>query len=200
MRTRLSTEQRREQLLRIGVERFAQLGYDEVLVEEVAQLAGVSRGLMYHYFPNKRDFFLEVVRTERDRLLRASEPDATLPVLEQLHTGLDVYLDFARTHPDAYRVVHRAANNADREIRQIREVGLATNRDRILTALGTFVPIDDAIRLAVRGWLNFVMAIVLDWLDNPTVPQSDLRALCSRTLFAAVDIDPADLTPPSDDC
>lgn len=193
MRTRLSTEQRREQLLAIGVERFAKLGYDEVLVEEVAQLAGVSRGLMYHYFPTKRDFFLEVVRTERDRLLRASEPDTALPILDQLNTGLDVYLDFARTNPDAYRVVHRAANAADEEIRQIREVGLATNRDRILAALAAVLPIDDTVRLAVRGWLNFVMAIVLDWLDNPTVSQADLRALCSRTLFAAVNVNPSDV-------
>lgn len=193
MRTRLSTEQRREQLLAIGVELFARQPYDEVLVEEVAQIADVSRGLMYHYFPTKRDFFLEVVRTERDRLLRASEPDAALPVIDRLTTGLDVYLDFARTNPDAYRVVHRAANAADQEIRKIREVSLVTNRDRILGALGTIVPIDDTVRLAVRGWLNFVMATVLDWLDNPAVPQSAVRALCIRTLFAAVNVDPADI-------
>lgn len=193
MRTRLSTQQRREQLLAIGVELFAKQPYDEVLVEEVARLAQVSRGLMYHYFPTKRDFFLEIVRTERDCLLRRSEPDPSLPMVEQLNAGLDVYLDFAREHPDAYRVVHRAADTAHPEIRQIRAVGLAANRDRILAALGTVITVDDAVQLAVRGWLTFVIAIVLDWLDNQSVPQPAVRELCTRTLFAALALDPADL-------
>jgi AcrR family transcriptional regulator len=191
MRTRLRTEQRREQLLGIGARLFADRSYDEVWIEEVAEIAQVSRGLLYHYFPTKREFFLEVVRAQRDQLLEMSAPDSALPVVERLRTGLDVYLEYARAHPDAYRIVHRVAGGTDPEVREIKESGMATNGERILEALAELMPVTDATRLAVRGWLMFVSAVILDWLDHETVSQDELRALCVRALFAAVDLDPA---------
>lgn len=186
MRTRLSTEQRREQLLTIGVELFARQPYDEVHIEEVAQIAQVSRGLLYHYFPTKREFFLAIVRTESARLLRLSAQDPSRPLSDQLNDGLDVYLDYAQRHASGYRIVHLAANAADEEIRVIRDAALTANRDRILGALGAVVTVDESARLAVRAWLMFVTALVLDWLDNPVIPRAELRDLCTRTLFAAI--------------
>jgi AcrR family transcriptional regulator len=186
MRTRLSTGQRREQLLAIGACLFAKRPYDEVWVEEVAEIAGVSRGLLYHYFPTKRDFFAEIVRAERDKLLWMSAPDESLPVVDQLTAGLAVYLDYAREHADGYRVIYRAAAAGDTEIREIRDAGQAAQLERILTGLSTLTRIDDTARLAARGWLIFVSAITLDWLDNPAIPRDELRDLCVRTLFAAV--------------
>lgn len=189
MRTRLSTEQRREQLLAIGARLFAERPYDEVWIEEVAEIAEVSRGLLYHYFPTKKEFFLEILRAQRDRLLEMSAPDPSLPVHERLRAGLDVYLEFARTHADGYRIVHRAAAGADREVREIRETGLAANEERLLDALGELMPVTDATRLAVHGWVVFVSAVILDWLDHATVSQAELRAICERALFAAVDLE-----------
>ncbi|NBH01777.1 MULTISPECIES: TetR/AcrR family transcriptional regulator [Amycolatopsis] len=190
MRTRLSTQERREQLLTIGAGLFASRPYDEVWIEEVAEIAQVSRGLLYHYFPTKKEFFLEIVRSQRDQLLEMSEPDPALPVAEQLRAGLDVYLEFARTHPDGYRVVHRAAAGADREVLRIREAGMAANAERILTALGALTTVTETTRVAVRGWLAFVATVILDWLDQPKITQAELRDLCVRTLFSAVDVTP----------
>jgi AcrR family transcriptional regulator len=188
MRTRLSTQQRREQLLGIGAGLFAKRPYDEVSIEEVAEIAQVSRGLLYHYFPTKKDFFAEIVRGRRDQLLEMSEPDPALPVVEQLRAGLDVYLEFARTHPDGYRIVHRATGGDDDVIREIREAGMAANAERILTALGALTTVTETTRVAVRGWLTFVAAVILDWLDQPTITHDELRDLCARTLFAAVGV------------
>ncbi|SEF35661.1 DNA-binding transcriptional regulator, AcrR family [Amycolatopsis pretoriensis] len=190
MRTRLSTEQRREQLLAIGAGLFANRPYDEVWIEEVAEIAQVSRGLLYHYFPTKKDFFASIVRAQRDQLLQMSEPDPALPVAEQLRAGLDVYLEFARTHPDGYRIVHRAASGADREIQEIREAGMAANATRILDAVSVLTPVTEVTRLAVRGWLTFVATTILEWLDQPKITQEELRDLGVRTLFAAVGVTP----------
>jgi len=198
MRTRLSTEERRAQLLAIGAGLFAERPHDEVRIEEVAEIANVSRGLLYHYFPTKKEFFAEILRMHRDRLLAMSEPDPALPVAEQLRTGLDVYLEFARAHPDGYRIVHRSADDADPEIRDICAAGVAANAERILAIVGRVRPATAVTRLAVRGWLAFVSALILDWLDEPTVSQEELRDLCARTLFAAVDVDPATELPAGD--
>lgn len=188
MRTRLSTEQRREQLLSIGAELFAGRPYDDVWIEEVAERAGVSRGLLYHYFTTKREFFADVVRAEADRLLRLTEPDPELPLAERLTACLDAYLDYAAGHRAGYRVVHRAAVAADEEIRRICERGLAVQRRRVLDALGADPEEDAALDVAVHAWLMFVITACLDWLDRPSVDRWGLREMCARTLFAAVGV------------
>jgi AcrR family transcriptional regulator len=190
MRTRLSTQERREQLLTIGSGLFANRPYDEVWIEEVAEIAQVSRGLLYHYFPTKKDFFAAIVREQSTRLLAMSEPDPALPVAEQLRAGLDVYLDFAREHPDGYRIVHRSGRDTDRDIREICEAGMTANADRILAVVQQLRPVTATVRLAVRGWLFFTATVILDWLDEPKISKDELRDLCARTLFAAVDLDP----------
>ena len=63
-RTRLSREARQDQLLDLGAELFADKSYEDVHIEVLAEEAGVSRGLLYHYFPTKRAFFAAMVRRE----------------------------------------------------------------------------------------------------------------------------------------
>ena len=71
-RRRLSPDDRRNELLALGAEVFGQRPYDEVRIDEIAERAGVSRALMYHYFPDKRAFFAAVVRAEGERLFEAT--------------------------------------------------------------------------------------------------------------------------------
>jgi AcrR family transcriptional regulator len=83
-RRRLSPEDRRAELLALGAEVFGKRPYDEVRIDEIAERAGVSRALMYHYFPDKRAFFAAVVRDEADRLYEATNnpPPAGMTMFE----------------------------------------------------------------------------------------------------------------------
>src|SRR5271166_5527703 len=74
-RRRLSPDDRRAELLALGAEIFGQRPYDEVRIDEIAERAGVSRALMYHYFPDKRAFFAAVVKDEADRLYETTNKD-----------------------------------------------------------------------------------------------------------------------------
>ncbi|MFC7217488.1 TetR/AcrR family transcriptional regulator [Streptomyces polyrhachis] len=191
-RTRLSSEQRREQLLAIGAELFADRPYDEVWIEAVAELADVSRGLLYHYFPTKREFFAAVVRAESERILRLTAPDPALPPAEQLLAGLDAYLEYVQTHPVGYRVMHRAAAAVDEGVRAVFEESLAVHQQRIVDAVATVHGSggpDAGVRIAARAWLMFVIAACLDWLEHAAVTREELRDLCARTLLAAVGIE-----------
>lgn len=190
MRTRLSTEQRRAQLLAIGAELFARRPYEQVSIEEVADTAQISSGLLYHYFPSKRAFFLAIAEDESAKLLQASTPDPALPPLDQLKAGLEIYIDYAVRHPDSFRVVQQAAITDNQE-RRIYQERFTAHRDRILTVLGTVMAVDDETQIAVTGWLAFVPAAILDWLDNPAITHEQLRDLCARTLWAAVGLQPA---------
>lgn len=178
-----------DDLLAIGAELFARRPYEEVSIEEVADLAQISSGLLYHYFPSKRAFFLAIVDDESAKLLRASIPDPSLPPLEQLEAGLEVYIDYAERHPHGFRVAQHAAitdNNLDR----IHQARVTAHRDRILASLGTLMTVDEETQIAVTAWLAFVPTAILEWIDNPAITREQLRDLCARALWAAIGLEP----------
>lgn len=192
-RTRMGTEERRRQLLRIGAELFAERPFDDVWIEEVAERAGVSRGLLYHYFPTKRQFYAAVVRHEGERLLRMTEPDPATPVGRQVQQGLEAYLRYAEEHAPGLRAFHRASAAGDREIHDIHEQLLAEQERRIVTVLDAQAaaglidgPAPAALRLAVHGWLAFVTAAVLDWLERGEPSRAEVREVCTRALLGAL--------------
>jgi AcrR family transcriptional regulator len=187
LRTRLSTEERRAQLLRIGAELFAKRPYEEVWIEEVAELAGVSCGLLYHYFPSKRAFFLAIVEEQSGRLLKASTPDAALPPIEQLKAGLEIYIGYAERFPEGFRMAQHIAVT-DQDLGQIHRARVLAHRDRILDGLRNLMTVDEDTGIAVIAWVAFVSTAIAEWLDNPGISREQLRDLCARTFWAAVDV------------
>ncbi|MEV6177061.1 TetR/AcrR family transcriptional regulator [Streptomyces sp. NPDC052016] len=193
-RRRLSTEERREQLLSVGARLFSENPYDEVWIEQVAEIAGVSRGLLYHYFPTKRDFFAAVVERESERMLRMTAAVPGVPVREQLTAGLDVYLEYVRAHAHGYRAFHRADAAGDQAVRRVYQRALAAQERQILAALAAdpeFGPLSQEradVRLAVRGWLAFVTAVCLEWLrgSDESLSRERVRELCARALLGVV--------------
>ena len=189
MRTRLNTAQRRAQLLDIGTALFAQRSYDDVSMEEVAAIAGVSAGLPYHYFTSKRAFYLAIVEDESAKLLHASKPNPQQPPLSQLRAGLEVYIDYAADHPDGFRIAQNGAF-IDDDLGTINKARGAAHRDRIIEALSAVMRTDRVTQIAVTAWLRFVSVAILDWLEDPTVTRHQLRDMCARSLLAAVDLPP----------
>ncbi|MGW7271004.1 TetR/AcrR family transcriptional regulator [Streptomyces sp. NPDC054864] len=192
-RRRLSTEERREELLQAGARLFAQNPYDDVWVERVAEIAGVSRGLLYHYFPTKSDFFAAVVQRESRRMLRLTAAVPGVPVRDQIGTGLETFLAYVESHAEGFRAFHRAEETGDATVRRIYREGLAAHEDQILQALAAdpetaATPHDvPALRLAVRGWLAFMVTVCLEWLEEPELlPRAQVRDLCARTLLGAI--------------
>ncbi|MFB7509659.1 TetR/AcrR family transcriptional regulator [Streptomyces broussonetiae] len=191
-RRRLSTAERREQLLSVGSRLFSESPYDEVWIEQVAEIAGVSRGLLYHYFPNKRDFFAAVVERESERMLRMTAAVPGVPVREQLGAGLDAYLGYVRAHAHGFRAFHRADAAGDQVVRRVYQRALAAQEKQILAALAAdpeFGPVFETapqVRLAVRGWLAFTTAVCLEWLRDGELTQEQVRDLCARALLGVI--------------
>src|ERR1700710_1572899 len=73
-RSRLSPEERRGQLLDLGVRLVATRSLDELSIDLLAEQAGISRGLLYHYFGNKHAFHEAVVRRAADDLIAQTAP------------------------------------------------------------------------------------------------------------------------------
>ncbi|HEX6420373.1 MAG TPA: helix-turn-helix domain-containing protein [Acidimicrobiales bacterium] len=68
-RTRLDPERRRAQLVDLGRRMLSSRPLDQVAIDDIAAEAGISRGLLFHYFPTKRDFHVAVARSAAHDLL-----------------------------------------------------------------------------------------------------------------------------------
>ncbi|MEU9627320.1 TetR/AcrR family transcriptional regulator [Streptomyces luteogriseus] len=191
-RRRLSTEERREQLLSVGARLFSESPYDDVWIEQVAEIAGVSRGLLYHYFPTKRDFFAAVVERESERMLRMTAAVPGIPVRDQLAAGLETFLEYVEAHAHGYRAFHRADAAGDQAVRRVYQRALAAQERQILAALAADPEFGPAfedrpeVRLAVRGWLAFTTAVCLEWLRGTESGREQVRELCTRALLGVL--------------
>jgi AcrR family transcriptional regulator len=179
-RVRMSPDARRDQLLETGAQLLAERRLDAVQISEIADRAGVSRGLLYHYFPTKNDFVLAVTQAVCGKMFEQAEPSPDLPVEEQLQQVLRAYVAFAEEHEHAYRAMHTNLI-ADPRVRELRAQDLARHERRVFAAFGVADP-PELLRTAVRGWLAFVIAAVLDWLSHRAITRDQLIELCAANL------------------
>jgi AcrR family transcriptional regulator len=180
----MDVDARREHLLEAGVALFAVRSWDEVSIDEIASAGGVSRGLLYHYFTGKRDYYVACIEHVVDRLL-ALEPDARMPPAQQLHVGLQRYFESIEGHPDMHRALRRVAP-ADVEVAEI----VARDHEAFTTLVLAGMPGGGSgsalARATARAWLASVQAAGLDWLESREVPAEQLIDVLSRTLAASM--------------
>jgi AcrR family transcriptional regulator len=189
---RLSTDERREQLLASGARLLATRPYDEVSIEEIARAAGVSKGLLYHYFPTKKDFLIAALERGQDELAALTAPDPGLPPAEQLAASLDRFLDFVEAHEAAYAAIFRSRGGGDPEIQAALEAGRKQRMDAVLDSLAAWeqppagVERTPALETAVQGWFFFVEGSVLRWLERRDLERDELRELLALTLIGSL--------------
>ena len=185
-RLRLDLDARREQLVRLGLELLANSPHDQVSIGEIARTAGISKGLLYHYFPSKRDFYVAVVRHSADEMQAVTETDPDLAPLARLSTGLDKYLEYVETHARGYSTVLRAGIGSDREVAAIVEDVRSAMANRILDDIPGGGP-SPGVRIAVRGWVGFAEAASLEWLERRDLTRDELRELLIQALRSVVE-------------
>jgi len=185
-RTRLSREARQDQLLDLGAELFADRSYEDVHIEELAVEAGVSRGLLYHYFPTKRAFFAAMVRRESGRMSELTKTDPSLPILEQLHQGIETYLDYCQAHKMGVKAVFHGGASADPEIQKIVDEDVRVQTQRILSAVEPTREASELMQIAVRSWLYFMRNAAHEWLDSTGITRDEISDLCAHSLIATL--------------
>jgi AcrR family transcriptional regulator len=185
-RRRLSPDQRRAELLELGAALFADRAYEQVEMAEVAARAGVSRALVYRYFPAKRDFFAAVFARAGEQLLAASPIDPALPLPDQVEAGLDAHFDYFRRHARTILTANRGAMAGDPVVQGLIAAELGTLRNRVLDAVDLDGRARARVAVALGGWLSFVRAASLDWLEQETISQAELKEICLGALAGAV--------------
>jgi AcrR family transcriptional regulator len=182
--SRLQVDERRRQLLEAGARVFTERSYDDASMAEVARAAGISKGLLYHYFPSKRDLFVATLEAAAAELREITQPDPALPIPEQLVTVLDAYLSWIEDHADSYVKLLESATGSD-DVRSYMAQMRGNTVERMLEVL---VRGGDpaAVRTALHGFLWFIDGACLDWLANRDLTRDQLRDMLATAFAGAV--------------
>ncbi len=175
-RVRLQIDERRAQLLELGIRLFSTHAYDDISIVDVADAAGISKGLLYHYFQGKREFYVEVIREASLQLRRLTEPDPTLPPSARLRAAVDAHLNYVQEHGPVYAAIYRSGVAIAREVSAILEEHREVVMQYFLRDLKVGKP-SAVLRAALRAWIAMMEGASLDYIAHPDIGRDALREL-----------------------
>ncbi|SDK04180.1 TetR/AcrR family transcriptional regulator [Streptomyces indicus] len=184
VRRRMAVEERRRQLIGVALELFSHRSPDEVSIDEIAAAAGISRPLVYHYFPGKLSLYEAALkRAAEDLAERFVEPHEG-PLGARLLRVMGRFFDFVDEHGPGFSALMRggpavagtlgrdadAAVNANALIDSVRQAAY----EEILRHLGITEP-PARLELVIRSWVSLAESTALIWLDGRRIPRAELE-------------------------
>jgi AcrR family transcriptional regulator len=163
---RWTADDRRKQLVRIGLMMLRTQPIHELSIDAVAGQAGISRGLLFHYFPSKRDYYVAVISAAGRRLLRVTKPDESLPPPEQLRQMLLSFVAFITRRREAYISFVRGAAGGDSYVVEVYADTRKGLTDRVLDLIGS-ADAATAERMTIHAWLAYVEDLAIEWSGLP---------------------------------
>lgn len=109
---RLPRAVRERQILDAAVSVFSQRGYHAASMDEVSEVAGISKPMVYAYLGSKEELFAACIRREAERIMTslANAIDPDLGPEEQLWQGLRAFFEYIGQNKDSWLVLHRQAS------------------------------------------------------------------------------------------
>ncbi|MET8812149.1 helix-turn-helix domain-containing protein [Streptomyces sp. NPDC004549] len=171
---RLSVEQRRSQLLDAALSLFAHRAPEDVSLDDVAEAAGVSRPLVYRYFPGgKQQLYEAALTSAADALRQCFDEPREGPLVPRLARALDRYLAFVDQHDTGFSALLQGGSvvETSRTTAIVDGVRRAA-AEHLFRHLGVTEP-GPRLRMTVRMWIAAVEASSLMWLDDGKRPPTD---------------------------
>ncbi|MFC7818384.1 TetR/AcrR family transcriptional regulator [Streptomyces sp. NPDC057367] len=175
VRRRMGVEERRQQLIGVALDLFSRRSPDEVSIDEIASAAGISRPLVYHYFPGKLSLYEAALQRAADDLAARFVEPAEGPLGARLLRVMGRYFDFVDEHGPGFSALMRGgpAVGSSRTNALVDSVRQAAY-DQILSHLGVTDP-PARLELVVRSWISLAESTALIWLDGRRIPRAELE-------------------------
>ncbi|NNN33464.1 TetR/AcrR family transcriptional regulator [Streptomyces sp. S3(2020)] len=172
----MGVEERRQQLIGVALELFSQRSPDDVSIDEIATAAGISRPLVYHYFPGKLSLYEAALKRAADDLADRFVEAQDGPLGARLLRVMRRFFDFVDDHGPGFAALMRggpavgsSATNA--LIDSVRQAAY----DQILSHLRVENP-PARLELVIRSWISLAESTALIWLDGRRIPRGELEA------------------------
>jgi AcrR family transcriptional regulator len=188
VRRRLSADERRRQLVAIGLAKIVETPIQDLSMDDIATEAGISRGLLFHYFPTKTDFYLACIAAAGRRMLRTTAPDEGATGEEQVESVTRLMIEQIERRRGFYLALVHGHGVADPRVSEVMDSVRDGSTERVMTALD----VPEAHRDVVRAWWAYTEDRALTWSAVPTgerpVSLSQLVAECVAALHALLRI------------
>jgi AcrR family transcriptional regulator len=184
-RLRLKVDERRQRILAVAIGLFSSRAYEDIAIDDIAAQAGMSKGLLYHYFSTKRELYLATLQRVVAELRDETSPDWSLPWNERMHTNLRTFLNFIEQRPTLYISVLRGGVGADTEARAIVDQFIDVIVTRILTDAETSAS-TEILPLAAHGWVSLIIDVSLQWVSQykEQIDKESVLELLERAFYA----------------
>ena len=183
--TQLNVDERRRQVLAAGSQLFAEHAFEEITIGQIAEAAGISKGLLYHYFPSKTELFKAAVAQHASDLQHLFTPDGQGFAAEQLSRSLDGYLQWIEAHSRTWTKLMQSAATLP-EAAELLAAFRTRTHHQILERLTTNRPPSPVLRNTLNGWLGYIDATLLDWTDKHDLTRSQVHQLILAAFGAAL--------------
>lgn len=185
-RVRLSPEERRLQLITLGAEMLAERALQDISVDDIAKEAGISRGLLFHYFASVNEFHEAIARHVSAEFLTATAPNRSLGLFDMLRDSVERYVDYVEDNRTAYHAILRGPSSYNPGMVTYVNESRSAIAELVLTELSISPDDPDLPRLtlALRGWMAFVEETILTWMSEKPIPRVQLIDLLVESLPA----------------
>ena len=187
IRTRLSPADRRRQLLGIGLRMLVDKPIQDLSLDAVASEAGISRSLLFHYFPTKTDYYDAVIGAAVRRVLRNITPGEGIDADAALRHFVERFyaqIERRRTFYLALVFGNGTLSLGSEGVDSLR----MTAARRVVDALGH----DDSVLPATHGWIAYVEDRALQWSGQPKGNRASLASeveRCAQAYYALAEIE-----------
>ncbi|GHI96089.1 MULTISPECIES: TetR/AcrR family transcriptional regulator [Streptomyces] len=187
----MGVEERRQQLIGVALELFSRRSPDEVSIDEIASAAGISRPLVYHYFPGKLSLYEAALRRASDDLAARFEEPHQGPLGARLLRVMGRYFDFVDEHGPGFSALMRGgpavgSSTTNALVDSVRQAAFV----QILSHLDVTDP-PARLELIVRSWISLAESTALIWLDGRRIPRAELEVQLVHDFAALVAVSAA---------
>jgi AcrR family transcriptional regulator len=192
-RQRLRPEVRRERLVEAATQVFAERGYEGARVEQIADAADVSPGLLYRHFEGKQELYTEILQLANRELMahltQAAAPN--LRTVERVRSGLDAFFTFVENHRELWQMLMKDVLEPD--IADIREE--VTRRSVQAVAMlaaqdyegGGDMPAEVELEGVAVQVVGAAVSLASWWNDHPELPRAMMVNLAMQVLWVGLE-------------
>ena len=178
--SRLDPGQRRDQILDAANALFAERSFDEVSVEDIASAAGVTRGLVHHYFGGRKEVYIALL--ERLGAVREEElrPPVGRSARARVEDSVSRWLDWTQANRTIWlATMGRGEDIADPEVRRV--VADLLRRAVALVAAhhADIAENSPRLRYALECWTGLNRAATRRWLDREATREATHELLAT---------------------
>ena len=190
-RQRMKPEVRREQLLDAATQVFAERGYEGARVEQIADAAQVSPGLLYRHFEGKQELYAEILQLANRELMQhlalAAAPKR--PSSERVRDGLDAFFMFVEDHRQLWQMLMKDV--LEPEIAAIREQ-VTTRSVMAVAALAAQdydaeSPREVELEMAAVMIVGSAVSLASWWTEHPEVSRAKMVGLAMDVMWLGLE-------------